>query len=110
VSPSPRAALYSYLQVIVLAFTVGCLINRRRDTQITYNESLDDVEGQRYVDSPPLKPTLLQQPERPVRKAPNIFFVLLSRFFNAFPFLIEIWYWNLTYWYVHYGVMLIDIC
>ncbi|KAI1054275.1 hypothetical protein LB506_010439 [Fusarium annulatum] len=83
---------------IVLAFTIGCLINRRRDTQITYNESLDDVEDQRYVDSPPLKPTLLQHIERPVRRAPNFFFVLLSRFFNAFPFLIEIWYWNLTYW------------
>ncbi|KAF4970706.1 hypothetical protein FSARC_2337 [Fusarium sarcochroum] len=84
---------------IVLAFTAGCLINRRRDGQGPCEEPVDDVEtGQeRYVDSLPLKP-ILQQPERPVRKAPNILFVLLSRFFNAFPFLIEIWYWNLTYW------------
>ncbi|KAJ4015048.1 hypothetical protein NW752_006504 [Fusarium irregulare] len=84
---------------IILAFTAGCLINRRRDTQVSYNESSEDVEnGQRYVDSPPLKPALLPQSERPTRKAPNFLFVLLSRFFNTFPFLIEIWYWNLTYW------------
>ncbi|KAG8355964.1 hypothetical protein FVEN_g6133 [Fusarium venenatum] len=83
---------------IVLAFTAGCLINRRKDTQVAYNESSEDVEtGQRYIDSPSLKPALLQN-ERPVRKAPNLFFVFLSRFFNKFPFLIEIWYWNLTYW------------
>ncbi|RGP70066.1 integral membrane [Fusarium longipes] len=81
---------------IVLAFTAGCLINRRKDTQISY---LEDVEtGQRYTDSPPLKPVLLQQSERPSRKASNLVFVLLSRFCNTFPFLIEIWYWNLTYW------------
>ncbi|XEU99167.1 hypothetical protein FSHL1_004454 [Fusarium sambucinum] len=83
---------------IVLAFTAGCLINRRKDTQVTYNELSEDVEtGQRYIDSPSLKPALLQN-ERPARKAPNLFFVLLSRFFNKFPFFIEIWYWNLTYW------------
>ncbi|KAF4463629.1 integral membrane [Fusarium albosuccineum] len=84
---------------IVLGFTAGCLINRRRDGKVVYDESLrDDIEtGGCYTDSPPLKPTLIHS-ERPVRKAPNLFFVLLSRFCNAFPFLIEIWYWNMTYW------------
>ncbi|KAF5027441.1 hypothetical protein F66182_462 [Fusarium sp. NRRL 66182] len=81
---------------IVLAFTAGCLINRRRDIQTPYGDCLDDVE-KRSIDSPPLKPTLLAS-ERPVRKAPNLLFALLSRFFNTFPFLVEIWYWNLTYW------------
>ncbi|KAF4994927.1 hypothetical protein FGRMN_5477 [Fusarium graminum] len=76
---------------IALAFTAGCLINRRRRNQA---DSLDDIEiCQRSIDSPPLKPTVQPQP-----RARNTFFVLLSRFLNAFPFLIEIWYWNLTYW------------
>ncbi|KAF4983978.1 hypothetical protein FZEAL_732 [Fusarium zealandicum] len=79
--------------------TTRCLINRRRNDQVIYQESLnEDIEtGPRYADSPPLKSTLVAS-ERPVRKAPNVFFVLLSRFFNTFPFLIEIWYWNMTYW------------
>ncbi|KAM0192953.1 hypothetical protein ACHAPI_007900 [Fusarium lateritium] len=81
---------------IVVAFTAGCLINRRRSGQVSYTE-LNDIEScqLKSIDSPPLKPNLLQQSQR---KAPNLVFVLLSRFFNAFPFLIEIWYWNLTYW------------
>ncbi|KAM0269706.1 hypothetical protein ACHAPA_003914 [Fusarium lateritium] len=81
---------------IVVAFTAGCLINRRRSGQVSYIE-LDDIEAcqLKSIDSPPLKSALLQQSQR---KAPNLVFVLLSRFFNAFPFLIEIWYWNLTYW------------
>lgn len=89
--------------VIVLAFTAGCLINRRRNDRKDYTNCLDDdVEaGEAYVDSPPLKPSLLAQPEPSVRRrAPNLVFVLLSRFFNTFPFLIEIWYWNMTYWCV----------
>ncbi|KAH6950704.1 PAP2 superfamily-domain-containing protein [Fusarium avenaceum] len=80
---------------IVFAFTAGCLVNRRRNGRVSYTD-LSDLEScqPKSVDSPPLKPILLQSQ----RKAPNIFFVLLSRFFNTFPFLIEIWYWNLTYW------------
>ncbi|RMJ09086.1 hypothetical protein BHE90_005654 [Fusarium euwallaceae] len=86
---------------IVLAFTAGCLINRRRNDRKDYSSCLEeDIEsGEGYVDSPPLKPSLLAQPETSVRrKAPNLIFVLLSKFFNTFPFLIEIWYWNMTYW------------
>ncbi|KAL6357352.1 hypothetical protein LRP88_07511 [Fusarium phalaenopsidis] len=74
---------------------------KRRNDRKDYADCLeDDVEaGEAYVDSPPLKPSLLAQPEPSVRRrAPNLVFVLLSRFFNAFPFLIEIWYWNMTYW------------
>ncbi|KAH6896600.1 PAP2 superfamily-domain-containing protein [Thelonectria olida] len=85
---------------IVAGFTAGCLINRRRGGQALPQETLeDDLEsGERYTDaSPPLKPTVLHS-EIPIRKAPNLFFRLLSRFFNAYPFLIEIWYWNMTYW------------
>lgn len=85
---------------IVLAFTAGCLLNRRRGGQSLPQETLsDDLEsGERYTDgSPPLKPTVIHT-ENPVRKAPNLLFRLLSRFFNAYPFLVEIWYWNMTYW------------
>ncbi|KAM5343187.1 hypothetical protein ACJ41O_014153 [Fusarium nematophilum] len=82
---------------IVLAFTAGCLINRRRHDDPKQLPQDDIESAERYVDSPPLKPTLLQ-PSPPIRRAPNLFFELLSRFFNAFPFLIEIWYWNMTYW------------
>lgn len=84
---------------IVAAFTAGCLINRRRG-DLPHRECLHhDLESaQHYTDaSPPLKPTLFQS-ETPARKAPNVFFRLLSRFFNAYPFLVEIWYWNMTYW------------
>jgi hypothetical protein len=34
------------------------------------------------------------------RSPPNLVVRLLRRFFDTFPFLAEIWYWNLTYWYV----------
>ncbi|KAK7414670.1 hypothetical protein QQX98_006527 [Neonectria punicea] len=86
--------------LIVLLFTAGCLVNRRRGNQSLPQETLhDDLEtGDRYADSsPPLKPTVLHS-ENPVRKSPNVLFRLLSRFFNAYPFLVEIWYWNMTYW------------
>ncbi|KAI5456562.1 PAP2 superfamily-domain-containing protein [Mariannaea sp. PMI_226] len=86
---------------IVAAFTTGCLINRRRaSSRVLPQEILqNDLESaeERYIDSPPLKPTVLHS-ELPVSRAPNFFFRLLSRFFNAYPFLIEIWYWNMTYW------------
>ncbi|KAF7563342.1 hypothetical protein G7046_g777 [Stylonectria norvegica] len=84
---------------IVIGFTTGCLINRRRNGYHQHDDPEDDIEaGDRYTDgSPPLKPTVLYS-ERPIRRSPNIFFSLLSRFFNAFPFLVEIWYWNMTYW------------
>lgn len=88
-----------------MAFTAGCLLNRRRGGQSLPQETLsDDLEsGERYADgSPPLKPTVIHT-ENPVRKAPNLFFRLLSRFFNAYPFLVEIWYWNMTYWYDRCG-------
>ncbi|KAG5661008.1 hypothetical protein KAF25_002651 [Fusarium avenaceum] len=80
---------------IVFAFTAGCLINRRRNGRVSFTD-LSDIEScqPKSIDSPPLRPIMLQSQ----RKAPNIFFVLLSRFFNTFPFLVEIWYWNLTYW------------
>lgn len=89
------------------AFTAGCLINRRRDGKHHHDVLVeDDLEaGEHYTDetpraSPPLKPTLThnERPERAERKAPNLFFSLLSRFFNAYPFLVEVWYWNCTYW------------
>ncbi|CAM1510586.1 Fc.00g009210.m01.CDS01 [Cosmosporella sp. VM-42] len=85
--------------VIVAGFTAGCLINRRRNGYHHHDDPQDDLEaGDRFTDaSPNLKPTMIHS-ERAVRKSPNLFFSLLSRFFNKYPFLIEIWYWNLTYW------------
>lgn len=118
--------------VIISTFTIGTLINRRRNTG--RNRIRRDVEHSPVVvdadldqaccsqsdssstasesessstlsvrDSPPLKPVLqakcIEVKDKGRRHTPpNLFFDLLSRFWNKFPFLTEIWYWLLTYW------------
>lgn len=83
---------------LISLFTAGCLINRRRTTTIRYH-NLDDTEGSDSGDgSPYLKPVRLSRDAEAHRPSNNIFFRLLSRFWNKYPFLREIWYWNLTYW------------
>ena len=111
--------------VIVGIFTLGCLINRRRassgdrvfrrdlesrslavederadfyqyDGQSTSGNSSSSSSG-----SPPLKPVLdarFREVSDPGRRQLPLVWDLLSRFWNKYPFLPEIWYWNLTYW------------
>ncbi|KAK0640504.1 hypothetical protein DIS24_g9303 [Lasiodiplodia hormozganensis] len=67
---------------IVLAFTAGALINRRRSIRASDSEL-----------HAPLLPRRAASPDN-ARFRNNI----TSRFLAKFPFLIEIWYWNLTYW------------
>ena len=78
----------------MLAFTVGALINRRRQL------SKDDVDfcerGSSTDGSPPLKPTVVIRSE--AAEPSDIRDNVVSRFLRTFPFLAEIWYWNLTYW------------
>lgn len=84
-------------------FTVGTLVNRRRGSRHDIEARLPLVDDSDSSDtsSPPLKAIYLDHPRRYTRRnAPNLFFDLLSRFWNKYPFLPEIWYWNLTYWYV----------
>ncbi|KAJ9150885.1 Integral membrane protein [Pleurostoma richardsiae] len=88
---------------IVFAFTVGALINRRR----TYRDT-DDLEARaplidRRTSADTFSYTrfLKSWPQRVIseldldRKHNDNW---ASRFLAKFPFLMEIWYWNWTYW------------
>lgn len=70
------------------------MINRRR----VPSEFCHDIEG--LEPDGPLRSDIAKVDIAERRRAPNRFFSLISSIFNTFPFLIEIWYWNLTYWYV----------
>lgn len=124
----PLLTQLSWYAVIIATFTFGTWINRRRnvprpsrrydvehvpqihvtdegnhsDTASTASESESLTSTSSAESSPPLKPVggRSRYMERDSRRLgrPNIVFDLLSRFFNKFPFLVEIWYWNLTYW------------
>lgn len=72
--------------MIVIFFTVGTLINRRRLLWELDSRKLDDPER-----SPGLTP-------RP--RLRSCFYHLFTQPFTTYPFLVEIIYWNLTYWYV----------
>ncbi|KAK8252634.1 integral membrane protein [Phyllosticta capitalensis] len=72
---------------IVLVFTVGTLINRRR------NIRQDDTEACAPLVTPSDEVNSVSIPETS-RFRGN----LTSRFLAKFPFLMEIWYWNLSYW------------
>ncbi|KAF2837073.1 hypothetical protein M501DRAFT_1018472 [Patellaria atrata CBS 101060] len=77
---------------IVLAFTVASLANRRNKRRITnYNDD---------IGSPPRKPAISLDNPNSSYVPDNSRFRgnITSRFLSFFPFLIEIWYWNLTYW------------
>ncbi|EAW11930.1 phosphatase PAP2 family protein [Aspergillus clavatus NRRL 1] len=70
---------------IVVVFTTGTLINRRRYTK------LRDIP---CVETPLLKNDCEEEKPRSLKGRPNI----QTRILAHFPFLIEIWYWLLTYW------------
>lgn len=75
---------------IVLLFTAGALYNRRSNRILRH---ANDCEA-------PASSSGLHIPkESPGEEGRTQFHGrLLSRFLAAFPFLIEIWYWLLTYW------------
>jgi hypothetical protein len=92
--------------LIVCLFTFGTLLNRRRRRSNASSSSSKyahyDVESSPGYDSDSdtseqTSSTLIPPPPPP-RASSNIVVVLLRRFFDTFPFLAEIWYWNLTYW------------
>ena len=108
--------------VIVTLFVVACLVSRRRGSS-----QARDVEGGRRrttvavhddsdyeYSSPPLEKHDANDAAADAFRTPrgessspssspssSLFFRLLSRFWNKYPFLPEIWYWNLTYWWVY---------
>jgi hypothetical protein len=89
--------------VIVCLFTFGTLLNRRRRSNVSSSSTKFahyDVENSAGYDSDSdaseqTSSTLVSPPPR---ASSNLVVVLLRRFFDTFPFLAEIWYWNLTYW------------
>ncbi|KAG9256189.1 PAP2 superfamily-domain-containing protein [Emericellopsis atlantica] len=86
--------------VIVCLFTAGCLINRRRDSRSPIdveNRPLVRENGDPSTQSSSLSssPSLSAVDDSHQR---NIVWELLRRFWRKYPFLPEIWYWNLTYW------------
>ncbi|KAF6828677.1 integral membrane protein [Colletotrichum musicola] len=85
---------------IVFAFTVGALINRRRcradcDDDVGSCERGGSEDSLSRPTSPLLKPAARAAGSTPADRVER---KLLVRFFRTFPFLAEIWYWNLTYW------------
>ncbi|KAK8173821.1 integral membrane protein [Phyllosticta citrichinensis] len=76
--------------VIILVFTVGALINRRRST------GQDDPEAYAPLLAPANGQSLTSSSgcHDSTRFRDN----WTSRFLAKFPFLMEIWYWNLSYW------------
>ncbi|PYH70083.1 phosphatase PAP2 family protein [Aspergillus vadensis CBS 113365] len=77
---------------IVAAFTAGALINRRKNAKLL---ATPDVESP-LLEAPPvdIKPNDEDSDERTIRNRRTI----QSRILAKFPFLLEIWYWLLTYW------------
>jgi len=75
--------------VIVLAFTAGTLINRRSKQLQRARKNSENRAG-------PPRPTCSDTKSLPEESQfrNNV----TSRFMAYFPFLLEIWYWNLTYW------------
>ncbi|KFA71566.1 hypothetical protein S40288_08860 [Stachybotrys chartarum IBT 40288] len=81
---------------IVAAFTAGTLINRRRKPPSrSHAVDLEASPDASLLFKPPAHHLDVGSPPASLRVVVSD---LLSRFFTAYPFLIEIWYWNLTYW------------
>ncbi|KAF2192235.1 hypothetical protein K469DRAFT_716748 [Zopfia rhizophila CBS 207.26] len=78
---------------IALIFTAGTLINRRKPR---YNHLSLDSKDASLGSSRTSSPDSRQASWLPENSAFR--HNLLSRFLAAFPFLLEIWYWLLTYW------------
>ncbi|KAF2140839.1 uncharacterized protein K452DRAFT_41533 [Aplosporella prunicola CBS 121167] len=87
---------------IALAFTAGTLLNRRRGC---FPREDDDPASRAPLLSTTVRsvsPSPSASPSPPPKgRCPDTARFrgnLSSRFLARFPFLIEIWYWNLTYW------------
>ncbi|TEA10394.1 hypothetical protein C8034_v010104 [Colletotrichum sidae] len=82
--------------VIVSAFTIGTLINRRKPE---YDDDVDCCErGSEDSLSRPTSPLLKPGMRVESGEVSRVDSKLLVRFYQTFPFLSEIWYWNATYW------------
>jgi hypothetical protein len=92
-STSEHISPLSYiLEPLVVAslLTAGCLLNRRTSSQLKAAGAA----------SPPTSATHLHFFKWNVAVPDNTRFrgSLISRFLAHFPFLMEVWYWLLTYW------------
>ncbi|KAK7547566.1 PAP2 superfamily-domain-containing protein [Phyllosticta citricarpa] len=76
--------------VIVLVFTIGALVNRRRDARQDDPEAYAPLLA-RFNE---INPTSSSGRPDSSRFRDN----LMSKFLAKFPFVMEIWYWNLSYW------------
>ncbi|KAI8166084.1 hypothetical protein K4K49_010056 [Colletotrichum sp. SAR 10_70] len=85
---------------IVFAFTIGTLINRRRPE---YDDDVDACErGSEDSSSRPTSPLLKPGMRVEAAEESRVNSNLIVRFYRTFPFLSEIWYWNLTYCILHF--------
>ncbi|KAH8125689.1 hypothetical protein FP744_10002486 [Trichoderma asperellum] len=88
---------------ITLAFTAGTLINRRRLKPHQHHhhrqrdiESIPEcISGEKRTST---DETSVGRRKNKKKGSDLLVFRLLSWVFGTFPFLIEIWYWLLTYW------------
>ncbi|KAA8646979.1 hypothetical protein EYZ11_000152 [Aspergillus tanneri] len=77
---------------IVATFTAGTIINRRSNVRIRETPSVEDpLLGDSQQTPKPANQDLYFRSPGPRR-------TLQSRILAHFPFLLEIWYWVLTYW------------
>ncbi|KKK17430.1 hypothetical protein ARAM_005178, partial [Aspergillus rambellii] len=76
---------------ILIIFIAGTLINRRRSIRLPETPS---VESPLLADDPDAKPTEDEYSADTVDNSRTV----QSRILARFPFLLEIWYWLLTYW------------
>jgi hypothetical protein len=92
--PSRATSKLIEIAVIVVLFTIGTLINYRPPPR-----------GSNSSEEPLLRPRLIGPEQKRETRWTRIFpdnsrfrDNISSRFLARFPFLIEIWYWNLAYW------------
>jgi hypothetical protein len=94
-STSEHISPLSYiLEPLIVAglLTAGCLLNRRSSSQLKAAAALRDHVPETNTHLPFLKW------QARVPSTVRFRSTITSRFLAYFPFLMEVWYWLLTYW------------